>query len=96
MTLTEQMHIASTRNGDGEVLDVHGHGEEVSGYNNGSNRDGLTMGQVCSRWRVVRNEWGGDNDILEVHGCREGSEGVVGYSNISNQDRLTTSQVYPR
>ena len=92
----ERMHIASTCNSNGEVLDVHGHGEEVSGYNNGSNRDGLTMGQVCSRWRVVRNEWGGNNDILEVHGCGEGSEGVVGYSNISNQDRLTTSQVHPR
>ena len=80
------MHIASTHNGDGEVLDVHGHREEVSGYNNGSNRDRLTMGQVCSRWRVVQNEWGSNNDILEVHRRGEGSEGVVGYSNVSNQD----------
>jgi hypothetical protein len=94
--LMERMHIASTRNGDGEVLDVHGHGEEVSGYNNRSNRDRLTTGQVCSRWRVVRNEWGGDNNILEVHRCGEGSEGVVGYSNVSNQDRLMMSQVYLR
>ena len=42
--LTEQMHTASTRNGNGEVLDVYEHREEVSGYNNGSNRDRLTMG----------------------------------------------------
>ena len=92
----ERMHIASTRNGDSKVLDVHGHGEEVSGYNNRSNQDELTMGQVCSRWRVVRNEWGSNNDILEVHGHGEGSEGVVGYSNVSNQDRPMMSQVYPR
>ena len=62
--------------------------------------------QIQPRWtddgsnlpemEVVRNEWGGDNDILEVHGRGEGSEEVVGYSNISNQDRPTTSQVYPR
>ena len=69
MTLMERMHTASTCNGNGEVLDVHGHGEEVSGYNNGFNQDGLTTGQVCSRSRVVRNEWGSNNDILEVHGC---------------------------
>ena len=90
------MHTASTRNSDNEVLDVHGHGEEVSGYNNGSNQDGLMTGQVCLRWRVVQNERGGDNDILEVHRHGEGLEGVVGYSNVSNQDRPMTSQVYPQ
>ena len=62
--------------------------------------------QIQPRWtddgsnlpemEVVWNEWGGNNDILEVHGHGEGSEEVVGYSNISNQDRLTTSQVYLR
>ena len=91
--LTERMHIASICNSNGEVLDVHGHEEEVSGYNNRSNQDGLMMGQVCLRWRVVWNEWGGNNNILEVHGRGEGLEEVVGYSNVSNQDRLTMSQV---
>ena len=53
-------------------------------------------GSNLPRMEVVQNEWGGDNDILEVHGHGEGSEEVVGYSNISNQDRPTTSQVYLR
>ena len=62
--------------------------------------------QIQPRWtddrsnlpemEVVWNEWGSDNDILEVYGRREGLEEVVGYSNVSNQYRLTMSQVYPR
>ena len=41
-------------------------------------------GSSLPEMEVVRNEWGGDNDILEVHGHGEDSEGVVGYSNVSN------------
>ena len=48
-------------------------------------------GSNLPEMEVVRNEWGSDNDILEVHGCGEGSEGVVGYSNVSNQDRPTVT-----
>ena len=36
-------------------------------------------GSSLPEMEVVWNEWGGDNDILEVHGHGEDSEGVVGY-----------------
>ena len=41
-------------------------------------------GSSLPEMEVVRNEWGGDNDILEVHRHGEDSEGVVEYSNVSN------------
>ena len=37
---------------NGEMLDGHGCGEWVTGYNNGSNQNRATTGRLCLRWKV--------------------------------------------